>query len=119
MQMRAVIELHRGDFAEEGGFVEIEEAVRPSWMEIDLAALVHNVEVLRSNVAPGTRIIAALKGDAYGHGIGPVARSLAKCGVESLATGNLRDARAIRKAGVNLPILMFAGPRPEGIPALL
>ena len=99
--------------------MEIAEAVRPSWMEIDLAALVHNVAVLRSKLAPDTRIIAALKGDAYGHGIGPVARALAKCGVESLATGNLRDARAIRAAGVELPILMFAGPLPEGMPELL
>jgi alanine racemase len=99
--------------------VEIEEAVRPSWMEIDLAALAHNVRTLRSNLVAGTQIIAALKGDAYGHGIAPVARCLAACGVESLATGSLRDASAIREAGVDLPILMFAGPLPEGIPALI
>lgn len=99
--------------------MELEEAVRPSWMEIDLAALAHNVRVLRSSLAAGTRIIAALKGDAYGHGIAPVARCLADCGVESLATGNLHDASAIREAGVDLPILMFAGPLPEGIATLI
>lgn len=99
--------------------MEIDEAVRPSWVEIDLAALAHNVQVLRSHLAADTRIIAALKGDAYGHGIAPVARCLSHCGVEALATGNLRDAMAIRDAGVDLPILMFAGPLPEGIPALL
>ncbi len=60
-----------------------------------------------------------LKGDAYGHGIGPVAQCLARCDVHSLATGSLRDALAIREAGAELPILMFAGPLPEGMPQLL
>ena len=99
--------------------MEIEEAARPCWMEIDLAALSHNLRVLRSRLAADTRVIAALKGDAYGHGIGPVARCLAEGGVETLATGSLRDALSIRAAGVETPILMFAGPLPEGMPALL
>ena len=99
--------------------MEPEEAVRPCWMEIDLAALEHNVAVLRSRLGPDKRIIAALKGDAYGHGIGPVARCMARCDVHSVATGNLRDAIAIREAGVALPILMFPGPLPKGMHQLL
>jgi alanine racemase len=99
--------------------METDEAVRPCWMEIDLGALAHNVGVLRSRLGPETHIIAALKGDAYGHGIGPVAQCLARCDIHSLATGSLRDALAIREAGVELPILMFAGPLPEGMPELL
>ncbi len=99
--------------------MELEEAVRPCWMEIDLGALADNVEVLRSRLGPDRHIIAALKGDAYGHGIGPVARCLARADVHSLATGSLRDAVAIRDAGVELPILMFAGPLPEGMAPLL
>ena len=88
-------------------------------MEIDLGALEHNVGVLRARLGPKTHIIAALKADAYGHGIGPVAQCLARCNVHSLATGSLRDALAAREAGVDLPILMFAGPLPEGMPQLL
>ena len=88
-------------------------------MELDLDALAHNARTLRARLAPGTKIIAALKGDAYGHGIGPVARCLDRCGVHSLSTGSLRDAIAIREAGVKLPILMFAAPLPEGFPVLL
>jgi alanine racemase len=99
--------------------METDEAVRPCWMEIDLGALTHNVEALRSHLGPETHIIAALKADAYGHGIGPVARCLARCDVHSLATGSLRDALSIRAAGIDLPILMFAGPLPEGMPELL
>jgi alanine racemase len=99
--------------------MEPEEAVRPCWMEIDLGALAHNVRVLRSQLGPEPRIIAALKANAYGHGIGPIARCLAGCDVHSLATGSLEDARAIREAGVDLPVLMFPGPLPEGMPRLL
>ena len=99
--------------------MELDEAVRPCWMEIDLGALADNVRVLRSRLGPDRHIIAALKGDAYGHGIGPVARCLARGDVHSLATGSLRDAVAIREAGVELPILMFAGPLPEGMAPLL
>ena len=96
-----------------------DEAVRPCWMEIDLAALRGNARALRAQLGDETKIIAALKGDAYGHGVGPVARCLEECGVHSLATGKLEDAIAIRAAGVRLPILMFAGPLPEGMPRLL
>jgi alanine racemase len=99
--------------------MEPEEAVRPCWMEIDLGALAHNVAVLRSQLGPELRIMAALKANAYGHGIGPVARCLARCDVHSLATGSLEDAWAIRAAGVDLPVLMFPGPLPEGMHRLL
>jgi alanine racemase len=99
--------------------MDLDEAVRPCWIEIDLGALAHNARTLQAHLGPETKIIAALKGDAYGHGIAPVARCLAACGVHSLATGSFKDAMAIRAAGVDLPILMFAGPLPEGIPRLL
>lgn len=88
-------------------------------MEIDLDALSHNVELVRQHVGSKIHLIAALKGDAYGHGIGPVAQRLARAGVHSVAIGSLRDAMAIRAAGVDLPILMFGGPLPQGIPLLL
>lgn len=94
-------------------------AARPTWMDVDLGALAHNVRALSSLMGPEKKIIAALKADAYGHGIGPVARQLARCGVHSVATGSFKDARAIREAGVDLPILMFAGPLPEAMPFLL
>ena len=88
-------------------------------MEIDLGALASNVATLQAHLGPDTKIIAALKGDAYGHGVAPVARCLAECGVFSFATGKLEDAMAIREAGVDLPILMFAGPLPGGMRRLL
>ena len=96
------------------------EAVRPNRAEFDLAALRHNLRVLRGLAGPDSKIIAALKANAYGHGAARVARALADDGgAFALATGSFEDALAIRGARVDLPILMFGGALPEGIPALL
>lgn len=87
--------------------------------EIDLEALCHNVDLVRNHLGPDSHIIAALKGEAYGHGIGSFAKRLVTSGVHCIAIGSLRDAHAIREAGVELPILMFGDPLPEGIPPFL
>jgi len=95
------------------------EATRPSWMELDLGALRHNYRLIREQVGPEVKIIAALKANAYGHGAAAVARALAATDVEMLATGSFADALAIRQAGVRLPVLMFGGTLPEGMAELL
>ena len=41
---------------------------RPTWAEIDLDALSENLGVIRRQVGPEVKIIAAVKADAYGHG---------------------------------------------------
>ena len=74
----------------------LDEAVRPSWMEIDLGGLRHNASTLRDQLGPDKHIIAALKGDAYGHGIGPVAQSLAAAGIHSIATGKYASPSTFR-----------------------
>lgn len=86
---------------------------------IDLEALCHNVDLVRNHLGPDRHIIAALKGDASGHWICSFAKRLVTSGVHCIAIGSLRDAHAIREAGGELPILMYGGPLPEGIPPLL
>ena len=96
------------------------EAVRPNRAEFDLAALRHNLRELRALAGPESKIIAALKANAYGHGAAAVARALADDGdTFALATGSFEDALAIRGAGVDLPLLMFGGALPEAAPVLL
>ncbi len=56
--------------------------VRAGWRSISARS-----PTLRSRLGPDRHIIAALKGDAYGHGIGPVARCLARGDVHSLGDG--------------------------------
>jgi len=91
----------------------------PTWMELDAAALRHNLTEIRRRARDGVEIIASVKANAYGHGIVPVARVLEDEGVEMLATGSFAEAKAMRDAGVSTPILMLAGTLPEGMAGLL
>lgn len=47
-----------------------------AWRELNQAALRHNVKTLQEALAPGCRLMAVVKADAYGHGAIPVARYL-------------------------------------------
>ncbi len=91
----------------------------PTWMEIDAAALRHNLAEVRRRVAEGVQIIASVKANAYGHGIQPVARILAAAGVDMLATGSFAEACALRQAGVTTPVLLLAGALPAAMGAVL
>lgn len=58
------------------------------------------------------RIIACLKRDGYGCGAARVARALMEEGADGFAVGALPDAIAIRRMGVDLPVLLYPGPLP-------
>ncbi len=91
----------------------------PTWMEIDGAALRHNLEEVRRRVGKGIRIIASVKANAYGHGIEAVARVLEEEGVDMLATGSFAEAGALRDAGITTPVLLLAGALPEAMDEVL
>jgi len=93
-------------------------AAHPAWIELDEAALGANLAEVRQRVGDGVQIIASVKANAYGHGIVPVARSLAAAGVDMLATGSFDEAAAIRRAGITTPVLMLAGALPEATATL-
>ena len=85
-------------------------------MDVDLDALVDNLDEVRRRIGPDVKVIASLKANAYGHGAVPVARRLCEHGVEMLSTGSFRDAVAMREAGIEAPILMFGTTLPSAIP---
>ena len=81
----------------------------PVRAETDLDAVRHNVRWLREK-AGGDEVMAVVKADAYGHGAVPVARSLADEGVRWFAVARLGEAVALREAGVDGRVLVFAAP---------
>ena len=87
---------------------------RPVWGEIDLAAITHNVGLLRERAGRPVSILAPVKANAYGHGMAAVSLHLQKLGVEGLATANFDDAVAARRAGVTIPILLYGAQLPSG-----
>ena len=82
---------------------------RPTWVEVDLAAVRANLRALRAFLGDGVRVIAVVKADAYGHGAVPVARSLEEAGADALAVAILEEALELRRAGIGLPILLLNG----------
>ncbi|WP_051361778.1 alanine racemase [Solimonas soli] len=75
---------------------------------IDLAAIQHNLRVVRG-LAPRSRVMAAVKADAYGHGAVPVARALEAAGVDALAVACLEEAMELRQAHLLTPIALLEG----------
>jgi alanine racemase len=77
------------------------------WAEIDLAALRHNVAVIRRAVGSRTRVLAVLKADAYGHGAVPIAWTALDAGCEMIGVGDSTEALTLRESGIAGPLLIL------------
>ena len=95
------------------------DAVHPGWAVYDLDRLLANLAAIRRRCAPGQSFIAALKGNAYGHGAVPVARALDGEGLAAFMTGSFDEACSLRSEGLCTPVVMFAGALPEGMADLV
>jgi alanine racemase len=82
-------------------------ATRATWIEVDTAALVNNVKALNHLLAPPTRLMAVIKGNAYGHGAPAVAAILAQAGVEWLAVATPGEGLELRAQGITNAILVL------------
>lgn len=83
--------------------------VRPSWVEIDLRAIAHNVRLLEEIAAPA-KLCAVVKADGYGHGDVPVAEAAVEAGAAVLAVALVEEAVRLREAGIEAPILLLSEP---------
>lgn len=54
-----------------------------AWIESNKNNLKHNIEVLRSLLPAGCVLMPAIKANAYGHGVVPMAKELNKMGVQA------------------------------------
>ena len=98
---------------------------RPIWAEVSLGALTRNLRAIRRYVnAPGApavpgaspqkkspprKVLAVVKGDAYGHGAAPVARALERAGADWFGVTCAAEGADLREAGVRKPILVMTG----------
>jgi alanine racemase len=90
-----------------------------TWVEIDRAALVSNVHTCRQVIGPRCRLLALVKGNAYGHGLRETARLLLDAGVDILGVEAVGEAVALRTAEITCSILVL-GPIPDAnVPFLL
>ncbi|WP_333652202.1 alanine racemase [Dissulfurispira sp.] len=77
--------------------------------EINLGAISNNLKVIK-NLSKNSPVIAVVKADAYGHGAIDVSRRLVDDGVEYLAVAFAEEAKELRNAGINSPILVLFDP---------
>ncbi len=80
--------------------------LHPAWATIDLAAIEHNVGVLKRH-AGDAELMAVVKADAYGHGLLPSAQAALRGGADRLGVAQLGEALALRSAGVAAPLLTW------------
>lgn len=73
---------------------------------ISIAALQHNLMTIRRR-QPGMPVMAMVKANAYGHGLVDVAKALLQA--DSLAVARTAEARALREASIDLPLVLLEG----------
>lgn len=78
-----------------------------AWVNIDIEALTHNVTMLKKWLNPPTKLMTVIKADAYGHGAVKVAQTVVKAGVEMVAIATLAEGIELRKANIQVPILIL------------
>jgi len=82
---------------------------RPTVAEIDLAALRYNFNKVRQLSGSGSKTLAIVKANAYGHGAVTIARELEKCGADFLGVALCEEAVELRTAGIRSPIMVMGG----------
>lgn len=85
-----------------------DDALRPTRAEIDLNALAHNLGVVRKT-AGTAKVLAVVKADAYGHGVGPVAQRLEAEGVDGFGVALAEEGIELREAGIDAAIIVLNG----------
>lgn len=76
-------------------------------LEIDLKALKHNFEYLKSKTQQGTKLLAVVKAFAYGSDANEIASYLQELGADYFAVAYVHEGVALRHAGITKPILVL------------
>jgi alanine racemase len=86
--------------------------LRPAWVEIDLARLRRNLQLIRRDLPRHVQLLAVVKDEGYGHGALDVARIALEEGAWGFGLSTLEEAVALRDAGITAPLLLL-GERQE------
>lgn len=85
----------------------LERKVHQTVMEINLTAMVHNLNQYRSRLNKGVKLMAMVKAFAYGSGSAEVAALLQFHKVDYLAVAYTDEGVELRKAGISMPIMVM------------
>jgi len=91
---------------------------RPTSAIIDRSALRHNYLEIKKRTTPGTKVMAVVKANAYGHGDVQVARVFESMGCEFFGVAIPEEGARLRQAGIKAPVVVLGGIFPEQAPEL-
>jgi len=96
----------------------LQEQSHETVLEVNLTAMTHNLNFIRSRLNPGVKIMAMVKAFAYGSGSYDIARFLEYNGVEYLSVAFTDEGVSLRQAGITLPIMVL-NPETSGYQAMI
>ena len=85
----------------------LEQKMHQTFLEIDLNALRHNINIYRQQLKPGVRLMCMVKAFSYGSGSFEIASLLQHAGVDYLGVAYADEGVELRKAGIKLPVMVM------------
>lgn len=92
---------------------------RWAWVEIDQGALRRNTQAFKKCLAPGVKMMAVVKADAYGHGAVKCVKIMHASGADQFAVATVKEGVELREAGIEWPILLLSEPPIESVQTLV
>ena len=89
-----------------------------AWIEVDRAALRHNIDVLNARLPQGCALMAVVKANGYGHGAVPVALECQAAGVHAFSVATAQEGVELRESGIHGEILVLGYTHPALAPLL-
>ena len=86
---------------------QLEQKVHETILEVNLGAVVENLNYYRSFMQPETKLVCMIKADAYGAGAVEIAKTLQDHRVDYLAVAVADEGVALRKAGITANIMVM------------
>lgn len=78
-----------------------------TWAEISLDNIIHNYNIIRSNISNSAKMCCVIKADAYGHGAVQLAKLYEELGADWFSVSNIDEALELRNNNIKLPILIL------------
>jgi alanine racemase len=83
----------------------VTDGFRPTWADVDLEAIRHNVRTLQPH---DVELMAVVKANGYGHGDVAVARAAIEAGASWCGVALVEEGLRLRQAGIEVPILVLS-----------
>jgi alanine racemase len=89
------------------------QSLPTTYVRVSRTALRRNVRAVKGALNARTALCAVVKANAYGHGLVPTAKLFAECGADMLGVASIDEGIALRRAGLESPVLVFHALAPE------